>query len=145
MVKPVVFLRGGFLSGDDWFLLIGGAIISIGWWFIGPRQSTLRINAQTLKRRRVYKQDISFSWNEVGKLTNGGSWIFVDFRNAIDGIKRTGVMADGLANSVEINRAIIEAAYRANPNVKIDPELIRRYGPPPYGIFTPPEKPQTSS
>lgn len=53
------------------------------------------------------------------------------------GRKSFGTMLSIFDNEKELTRAILEAAYRANPDVKIDPELLRRYGHPPYGIFEP--------
>lgn len=45
------------------------------------------------------------------------------------------VLASLYANRHELVKAVIESAYRSNPNVSVDRLLLLKYNRPPYGIF----------
>lgn len=106
--------------------------------FITVKISTTEMVTQTL----IGTRRTSFSGiQEVKILPTYGTTFFRGFN--IAGIKDTSktrgshiaLQASVYANRHELVKAIIEAAFLANPNVQIDRHLLDYYGQPPYGIF----------
>lgn len=125
------------------FVLLGGVA------FLGLMTSHVQISldeatVNILLRKRTLKwKGIS----SVTSFTNGFGLTVLSANKAqnsgltgahnLTDVSTLSIVLSVYGNQKEVVEAMLEAAYRANSDVKIDPELLRKYGPPPYGILQP--------
>lgn len=73
---------------------------------------------------------------EIGYYGFGHSAFNLHLESTIDTKRRTlSLSMRVFANRDQVAKAIVDATLSVNPNVKLSPEILERFGLPPYGIF----------
>lgn len=137
IVLPI--FQGNTLAAKDWFSALLFLVLGIAGNIVIPSNSSIAVSKNQLRRKRVFKQDITFPWDKVSRIVDEIVFIEIYLDSPVNGVHKTRILMDFLVNPDELRKAVIEAAFLANSQVSIDPRLLQKYGSPPYGIFSPKE------
>ena len=125
-------------SAWDWGLLIITAFVTYS--FIGSITTQVGVSNGILQSREFGRKTVvdlsKVESIELGYYGFGHSAFNLHLESTIDTKRRTlSLSMAGFANRDQVAKAIVDATLSVNPNVKLSPEILERFGPPPYGIF----------
>lgn len=110
-------------------LMLGIGLIQLG-LKISITSSDIESRFLGLTKHVKLKDIISIS----GSLSYKANWVgfMLDLHSLMNDLRLYPAVYD---NVHDVSKAVIDAAYHANPDIQISKELLNAYGSPPYGIF----------
>ncbi len=133
---PILGLNSLIAKGDReaLFAIIAGPLLI--WWGLGAITAQYEIDIQSIRMRTIWKSR-TILWSDVVELRAKpnyfGQFVIVIATKSDD--RGVALISSFMENQKEIVRAIAEASFLSNPDVRVGRIFASIYGLPPYGIF----------
>ena len=133
------FFRGGDISLQE-FLITLALAVSLVWFLLTYSTLKVRVDAEGMAMSSFWGKK-ELRWKEIHTISVMPGYGYIPFigYNVLIHTKKSrravALSTITFGNSHRLMKAIIEASFQANRNIRIKGSLLDIYGLPPYGIF----------